>query len=365
MEEPTITKKPIYQRPKKASFRKLRSEVNRIVKNSPKRNQLKIKAVLFPLLYIAAYSILLIYGKNPLVFYSSYFLLGILLILIFLNLIHDAVHGVIFKKRWLNDFCVHFFDFLGANSYVWKIRHIKLHHTYPNIMNWDSDFEQSPLVRVFPQSEFKKFHKYQYIYLPFLYPLYLFNWLLVRDFKDFFKKDVLVRKVAEIPKKEYFKLFFFKAVFLGYLIFIPKFVLDLPWLNVISGFVVMVFTASFISLLVLLSPHANINSDFPQPDGKGKMPYNWMEHQLRCTNDISNDNFFIRFFMGSFNYHIAHHLFPDIAHVYYPQITPVIEKFAKENGLEYRKMSLLESLRGHYRLLKANAFNENIFEETM
>lgn len=367
MEEPTKTK-PIYKRNAAVSFRKLRSQVIAIVREREKsaKWQLRLKAFVFPILYLLTYILLISYGgSSAVVFYSSYFLLGILLVLIFLNIIHDAVHGNIFKSKLLNQAYVHLFDFLGANSYIWKIRHIQLHHSYPNIMNWDSDFEQSPIVRVFPQSKYQKFHKYQYIYLPFLYPLYLFNWLLVRDFKDFFKKDALVRKVADIPKIEYFKLFLFKAIFFAYLFIIPKFILGVSWLSILYGFILMVFTASILSLMVLLSPHANIHSDFPQPDAKNEMPYNWLEHQLRCTNDVSNDNFFIRFFMGSFNYHIAHHLFPNISHIHYPEITPIIERFAIKNGLKYRKLSLIDSLLGHYRLLKMNALKENIFEETM
>lgn len=367
MEELSTTK-PTYKRNADVSFRKLRSDVMSIVKEKEKSEkwQLKLKAILFPVLYLFTFISLIAYGRDSaVVFYSSYFLLGILLVVIFLNIIHDAVHGTIFKSKALNQAYVYLFDFLGANSYIWKIRHIQLHHCFPNIMNWDSDFEQSPIVRVFPQSEYQKFHKYQYFYLPFLYPLYLFNWLLVRDFKDFFKKDALVRKVTSIPMIEYLKLFFFKGIFFAYVIFIPKLVLGVSWLSVLYGFVLMVFTASILSLLVLLSPHANVHSDFPQPDAHNEMPYNWLEHQLRCTNDVSNDNFFIRFCMGSFNYHIAHHLFPNISHIYYPQITPVIEHFAAENGLKYRKQSLLDSLMGHYRLLKRNALNENIFEETM
>lgn len=360
--------KPTFKRNSNVSFRKLRSDVMAIVKEKEKyaKWQLKLKAILFPILYLLTYVSLISYGgSSVVVFYSSYFLLGIILVLIFLNIIHDAVHGNIFKSQSLNQLYVHLFDFLGANSYIWKIRHIQLHHSFPNIMNWDSDFEQSPIVRVFPQSEYRKFHKYQYIYLPFLYPLYLFNWLLVRDFKDFFKKDALVRKVTDIPKIEYFKLFLFKGLFFGYLVLIPKFVLEVGWISVLLGFVLMVFAASLLSLLILLSPHANVHSDFPQPDATNEMPYNWLEHQLRCTNDVSNDNLFIRFCMGSFNYHIAHHLFPNISHIHYPEIAPVIERFAIENGLEYRKQSLMGSLMGHYRLLKMNAVNENIFEETM
>lgn len=69
--------------------------------------------------------------------------------------------------------------------------------------------------------------------------------------------------------------------------------------------------------------------------------------------------------MGSFNYHIAHHLFPDVHHLFYPEITRMLENFARENNLPYSKQSLSGSLYAHYTLLKQNAVTHNIFEETM
>ncbi|MGB8374601.1 MAG: fatty acid desaturase [Salegentibacter sp.] len=365
--EGTTTKKPKYKKDG-GDFQELRKRTASLVKKLEKKKAwlIKFKAIFFPLLYIGAYFFLLKFGENPYFFYSTYFFLGVFLVLNFLNLIHDAVHDVIFKSpKWLNNLYVHFFDLLGANSYIWRIRHIRLHHAFPNVMNWDTDFEQSPMAKVFPQAESKQVHRYQHLYLPFLYPLYLFNWLLVRDFKDFFKKDTIVQREVRIPLKEYLKLFLFKVFFFGYIIILPKYILQVSWGAVIGGFILMVLTASLLSLLVLLSPHANVYSEFPQPDEKGNMPYSWFEHQLQCTNDISNDNFFIRFFMGCFNFHIAHHLFPDIHHIYYPEVTVLIEDYTKEHHLPYRKQSLFRSLAGHYSLLKKNAFQENIFEETM
>lgn len=361
-------RKPRYRRAEGHEFQDLREEVHALVDSlAPEKERLiGIKAVLFPLLFLGTYAVLLSSGNNPYIFFSAYFLLGFFLLLNFLNLIHDAVHGVIFKRyKVLNRFYVYFFDLLGANSYIWQVRHIRLHHAFPNVMNWDSDFEQSPLVRIFPHSPGTRIHKYQHIYLPFIYPLYLFNWLLVRDFKDFFKKDAIVRRVVDIPKKEYVKLFVFKSIFFSYILLVPALVLEVGWGMIFLGFLTMMFTASLFSLMVLLSPHANIHSDFPQVDEKGQMPYSWFRHQLVSTNDVSNDNFFIRFFMGSFNYHIAHHLFPNVHHVYYPEITKVIESFAQKHNLPYRKQSLSESLLGHYALLRNNAYTENIFEETM
>jgi linoleoyl-CoA desaturase len=299
------------------------------------------------------------------VLFGAYFIMGIMLVIIFLNQIHDAVHGVLWKQRWLNNLYIHFFDLMGANSYVWKIRHTRLHHNYPTIMGWDSDIEQSSLARVFPHGPFSRIHKYQHVYLPFLYPFYLLNWLLVRDFKDYFNKGKVVWKVVRIPRAEFIKLFFFKAFFLFYMIFLPKLLLDISWAQAIGAFLVMMFTAGIFSLLVLLSPHANTENEFPLPDEKNHIPNSWFLHQLRNTNDVIHDNRFIRFFMGSFNYHVVHHLFPHMSHVYYPEITAILKKEAKEHKLPYRSYPLVTTLVNHYRLLKQNRAPENIFEEVM
>ncbi len=363
-----ITAKPAFaKKEEEVLFRQLKQEVHQAVKSLAPHKQLQItlKAILFPLLYVLTYLAALRFAHNPVIHYTCYFILGLLLVLNFLNLIHEAVHGTLFRNKRLNNWYVHFFDLMGANSYIWKIRHTRFHHNYPNVMGWDTDFEQSPIARVFPHGPFSSMHKYQHIYLPLIYPLYLLNWLLVRDFKDFFNKKQIVWKAVSIPPVEYVKLFVFKTIFIGYTIVLPKFLLDISWAQSIGAFLIMVFTASIISLLVLLSPHASTESEFPVPNEEGKMPMPWFVHQLSCTNDVKEDNFFTRFFMGCFNYHIAHHLFPSVNHVYYPEVTQIIQRFAEENNLPYRQFPLVTSLKNHYLLLKSNSFNENIFEETM
>lgn len=350
-----------------AVFQQLRQDVSNLVQQlqSKRRGSILLKAVLFPALYLFVYLAILAYGGRPFIFFSGYFLLGVLLVMIFLNIIHDAVHGTIFNSKKLNKWYVYLFDVMGANSYVWRQRHIRFHHNYPNVNGWDTDIEQSAVARIFPTGNALYIHRFQHIYLPLLYPLYLFNWLLVRDFKDFFNKKKTIWKLVAIPRIEYVKLFVFKAFFLFYLIVAPGLVLHVSWLQVIGGFVLMLFTASVFSLMVLLSPHANTGSAFPEPDEENSLPHNWMMHMLYTTNDISHDNWFIRFFMGCFNYHVAHHLFPNVNHIYYPEVTELLKEYAKMYNWPYRQYTLSVSLRKHYRLLKENGVKENIFDETM
>ncbi len=116
-------------------FNQIKKQARQIISElEPKRKKvLPVKAALFPLLYFSAYASALIWGQHKAIFYGSYFFMGIMLMIIFLNLIHDAVHGSLFKNKLLNKLYVYFFDLIGANSFVWKIRHTRLHHNYPNI----------------------------------------------------------------------------------------------------------------------------------------------------------------------------------------------------------------------------------------
>lgn len=348
-------------------FHQLRQDVNALVTQlEPKRESgIILKALLFPILYILIYISLLAWGANPAVLFAAYSGLGLLLVVIFLNIIHDAVHGTIFKNKKFNEWYVYLFDLMGANSYTWRMRHVRFHHNYPNVSGWDTDIEQSKLARIFPNDVKLHVHRYQHIYLPLLYPLYLLNWLLIRDFRDFFNKKRTVWKLATIPKVEYVKLFLFKTVFLFYLVVLPFLVLRISWIQVLAGFLVMMFTASIFSLIVLLSPHANTTSEFPMPDEKNQLPHNWMMHMLSTTNDIQADNWFTRFCMGCFNYHVVHHLFPNVNHVYYPEVTNLLKEYAIRYNLPYKSFSLTTSLKNHYLLLKRNGATEDIFEETM
>jgi linoleoyl-CoA desaturase len=362
------TKKPKFaSEGREDIFSQLRSHINYMVAllEPRKRNEILFKAFLFPTLFFATWVIALFAGHNIEVFYVCYVGMGLFIVLNYLNGVHDAVHYNIFHSRRLNELYVYLFDLMGANSFIWKMRHVRFHHNYPNVDGWDTDIDQSALVRVAPGSPISKFHRYQHIYLPFIYPLFLFNWLLVRDFKDFFDKSRTVRKLVDIPRKEYIKLFLFKAFFLFYMIVVPKLVLDISWLVVIGAFLLMILTASIFALIVLLPPHANIDATFPIENESGELPDSWFMHMIKTTNDIDGTSWFTKAIMGNYNFHIAHHLFPNIHHIFYPEITQKLREICNQNNIPYRSYPLGTALRKHYLLLKQNAGDFNIWEEDM
>ena len=368
MMEANTLKKPQYRKdPENDFFPRLRQIVSEEV-NKDQRNiytATSVKAAILFVAYFGLYTLVLLKGNNLAWLFIGYIGLAVTTIMIFLNVVHDAAHNALFRSKFLNEASQYALELFGTNSYIWRIRHVRLHHAYPNIPTWDCDIEQSDLVKIFPDSRTFWFHKYQHIYLPILYFTYTLNWLFIRDFRDFFSKDRIVRKAVDIPKIEFVKLFATKLFYVFYMLIIPILVLQISWYWVLLGFLSMHVVASGMGLVALLSTHAGENATWTYPDTEGRVNQTWAFHQMISTNDFAPKNAFINFTYGCFNHHIAHHLFPSMSHSYYPQITDIIQQFAKENNLPYRCLTAWEAITSHFKLLRNNAYVENIFEETM
>ncbi len=341
----------------KVLLNKLYKLVNEEVKQlKPSRiNYLKIKLFILPVIYLGLYGTLLFYTNHIWFFYLLYSLMGLMVVIIFSNLIHELCHGNIFKSPRHNSLAYYLFDLLGANSYIWQQRHLKLHHRYPNMNGWDADVEQKGPIAIFPHEGIKKFQRYQHRYVFVLYPLFFLNWLLVRDFRDYFSHNRVIRKAYEIPKVEYLKLFLFKSVYLLMILIVPWTITDFSIIQVLIGFLLLTFSGSILAMVILLTPHVNYDNEFPVMDDNGNISISWLRHQLITTNDISNTNWFIRNVMGNFNYHLAHHLFPRISSVYAPEVTQLVKTFLQENDLPYRSYPLGTSFKKHYQLIRGNA----------
>jgi linoleoyl-CoA desaturase len=347
-------------------YKKLRSLVNERLKELPpaRRKNIQILAVILPSLYVFIYLTALSQINNIPTFYSLYCLMGIVIVFTFLSVIHETVHGNLSTSSSATRGIMCFLDLSGANSYIWKKRHVTMHHNFPNIRGWDTDIQQSGIIKIYPHGKPTGYQRYQHIFFIFLYPLYLINWVFIRDLKDFFSEDRLIQKTIKIPQTERIKMLIFKAIYVFYMLLVPI-MLGLPVIHAFLSVISMLILAGVFALVSLLTPHANIKSEFPLPDDKHSIRNGWFLHQFHTTNDISVNNWMTRNLMGNFNYHLAHHLFPNISCTYAPEITEVIRNYAKENDLPYRTYPLMTALKYHFLLLKQNAQTEDIFEEDM
>ena len=357
-------KRPVYLKPGTDDFFKmLQREVREtVLKNSFLYRLNIIKSIGLLVLFFLFYACILLFGNSPPLLYSFYILCGINMIVLFINAFHDAAHGALFKKPKHNEWFTYALELFGSNHWLWIRRHVGLHHAYPNVPDWDIDIKQSDIIRIFPTSPLFSYHKYQHIYMWFIYPLYSLNWIYIRDFKDFFgKKDNYVKKVVDqIPKKEIYMLFAAKAINLFYLLFIPMIILNQPWYLVLSAWFAMHLCGSMLGVVALVSTHVDEDANFPVTDQEGNLSATWALHQMIVTKDFSTNSKLANFLYGGFTHHVAHHLFPGVGHTYYPYITPIIRRYAAEYDLPYTSYPFYHAVRSHFRMLKNKGVKENI-----
>lgn len=361
----TIGERPHFQRAGKDDFfKKLVKEVQEsVLKDQKLQNKNIVKALGLLFAYVFFYSCILLFGNNTSLLFAFYTLMGISMIVLFVNSFHDAAHGSVFKTKTQNRLFCYVIELFGSNSTVWIKRHLLLHHPFPNIQNWDCDVKQSDVVKIFPNAPWYKFHRYQHIYMWFLYPLYTLIWLFSRDFKDFFgTKDNYLKRMYEIPTVEYYKLFAAKIFNLWYMLVVPSMVLHQPFETIFMAWITMHLISSTFGVVALISTHADETAFFPEPPMDGNMNYTWAEYQMTVTKDFNAGDPVTDFLYGGFTHHVAHHLFPTVGHTYYPYITPIIQKYAQEYHLPYTNRPMLNAIKSHFILLKnSGAADNNIF----
>ncbi|MBL7724848.1 MAG: acyl-CoA desaturase [Chitinophagaceae bacterium] len=312
-----------------------------------------VKTVFYFLLHIYAY-VFLYSQSNP----SDgrlalcYFFVGISGILLGFNVSHDACHDALSKNKFTNTILYHLtFNMQGTSAWLWKIRHNSSHHVFPNVDGCDADIDNNPFLRLSPQHPLKKYQQYQHLYAIAVYCLYTLHWFLVKDILYLFKKRVANIKNNGYPARQIIIFICWKLAYLAALLFIPIWLGFSPT-GVLLAFLVMHVANSLIFIHVLIATHLCMETEFPITDNIGALPFDYYTHQLATSLDYAPLSKICNLFLGGFNAHAAHHLYPRLPHTLYPQISKLIQEKANEFGVPYNQLSLLAAIRSHYKYLK-------------
>src|SRR4029079_15300132 len=103
---------------------------------------------------------------------------------------HDANHGSLTRSPRLNRVIGYSADLLGASSWMWRFSHNNLHHGNTNVDGVDSDISQAPWARRAPTQPCRRRHRYQHLYMWFLYGFLTIKWLVFGDFSNFLRGRV-------------------------------------------------------------------------------------------------------------------------------------------------------------------------------
>jgi linoleoyl-CoA desaturase len=179
-------------------------------------------------------------------------------------------------------------------------------------------------------------------------------WISTKEFSQLKR----YRKMGLVKNQRKFgflmaELAFWKIFYYGYALILPLVVLPVSWWIVLAGFIGMHFTCGVILASIFQSAHVMPDVEFPLADGEGNMENHWAIHQLLTTTNFSPRSRIFSWLIGGLNYQIEHHLFPNICHVHYKNISGIVKKTAQEYDLPYyTKKNFLIAVRNHVRMLR-------------
>lgn len=312
------------------------------------------KTILFFGLYAGLYSFILWGGvQNLIILFICWAGMGLLQAVIGMTVMHDKVHGAYTKHWFWNNLMEIPIVSIGVESRIWYYEHNVLHHNFTNVEGLDQDIHPRIFFRFSQNQPRKWFHRYQHFYAVFFYCFLLIEWLTVKDFL----KVVKYRKMGFISSNLKalllaLQILLKKSIF--YLLFLVIPILILPYspLIITAMFLCMLVVGGVYMTIVFQLAHVVPNLTFIPEDEK-KINENWHIHQMQTTANFANKNSFVTYLIGGLNFQIEHHLFPTISHVYYPEISPIVQQTAKEFGITYHSHETVwDALSGHFSLLK-------------
>ncbi|PSK90689.1 fatty acid desaturase family protein [Taibaiella chishuiensis] len=269
------------------------------------------------------------------------------------DVMHDGCHGSYSSKKWVNELMGLTLNALGGNAFFWKQKHNIIHHTYTNVDGVDDDIARSPFIRMCNTQRWVPAHKYQHLYLPFLYMLASIFWVFVSDPVKYATQKVYTTPMPKMDRKEHVIFWASKALYVVFYMVVPILAVGfLPWL---VGFLCMHAAMGFTLTIVFQLAHVVEETEFEFVDASDfkHIENEWAIHQIKTTANFSPKSKLISWYVGGLNFQIEHHLFPRISHVHYPAISKIVEAKCREFGIAYHSMpNMMTAVNSHFRFLR-------------
>jgi linoleoyl-CoA desaturase len=323
-------------------------EVGRRERDCP---EMYAKTAIIAATFVAAYVLLVFVATAWWQVVPLAILLALAIVAIGFNVMHDGSHGAYSDSPLLNRLMSMSLDVVGGSSHFWHWKHVVFHHTYVNVVGYDTDINLAGLGRLTPHHRHAALHRWQHWYVWLLYCVMAMKWHLYDDFR-LALNGRMGEHVAPSPRRRQLAIFAGGKVVFFTLAFGLPLLMHPLW--VVAS--VYVLTAAVLGLVlgaVFQLAHCVELADFPLERSPGHMESSWAVHQVETTVDFARDSSAAAWLLGGLNFQIEHHLFPRMCHVNYPAIAPIVERTCAEFGVRYnRNPTVLAAVRSHYRWLR-------------
>ena len=319
------------------------------------RRRLHTKAVFTALLTLAAYTALVI-APSPL---WLQVLAAVVLVHTLLatatGIMHDANHQAFSSRRWVNQLVAYSADLLGASSMLWRLQHNTLHHRHTNVEGVDGDIDQMPFARLSPAQPLEARHRFQHLYLWFLYGFLQLRWFVVGDYVSIagYMKNPETRR--GVTRAGVTKMILGKVVHLSWALVIP-FLLH-PWWCVLAVYVGVSYTVGFMLAVTFQVAHCVQEADMIADDPGALKGDAMVIHQLNTTVDVETPSLFSRLWVsyvcGGLHMQVEHHIAPRVPHTAYPLLQKRVRELCQEINVRHRThASVWHAVKAHGRHLR-------------
>ena len=155
------------------------------------------------------------------------------------------------------------------------------------------------------------------------------------------------------PLKQWSTLAITKLIYILVWVVIPMLIMHIAWWKILLGFFIMHYTAGLILSIVFQLAHVVEDTDMPLPDQHGTIKNTWAIHQLFTTVNFSTKNKMVNWFTGGLNHQVEHHIFPNISHIHYKNISKIVKVTAREFDLPYHEYKTTRAaIIAHFKHLK-------------
>lgn len=268
------------------------------------------------------------------------------------SVMHDAGHGAYSKNSRLNQWIFYSLDLLGGSSYMWNHKHNIIHHTYANVAGHDDDIDMGILGRLSPEQPHRAAHRFQHLYVWFLYGLISVKWNFYDDFAVWITGKIGDRTIPRPKGKDAAALILGKLVFYSLAIGIPTALFGFG--PTVLFYLLVVSVQGVVLATIFQLAHCVEDASFPVPPENQLMEHDWATHQVLTTVNFAPNNRILSWYVGGLNFQIEHHLFPKICHVHYPALSKIVHQTCSEFALPYNvQPTLFNSIRSHFRFLRA------------
>nr|AIW65591.1 delta5-desaturase 2 [Tigriopus japonicus] len=254
--------------------------------------------------------------------------------LIGLNIQHDANHGALSRRSWVNRLWGLSQNWIGGSTISWIHQHVVQHHIHTNDIKLDPDIEGRVVVRLNPRKPVLKWHFLQHIYFFFIILGFGFS-VILSSFTTMLDGINYTPVSKMLNRQRYLEMSWSILHFIRWIV--------VPLYQAPSIYTFFNCAPMYIVVGWYLSFFFTLSHNF---DGVTQLDNTQPSKSLLYNQVITSSNVggkFLCFLNGGLNYQIEHHLFPRMHHGHYPKIAPVVKQFCAEKGIPYQHFPTVSS----------------------